>query len=223
MTTDRPRPFTLGDAALLIVAASVGLALVRDWVHPSWCAHPMPMFGGQAISNARQSYYELARMVSWTIPFAIPMTAALLIARARSPRPRWRRIARQPGAVGCAAALLGIAFPFGREVFCWVLAYLCRPNSAIHLPSPPFARYDNPGFHPPAGEWLRRALLEVFPLLISPVVSVAVAASWCALKASGRWRPEPGWIDRAGRCLSAYWMALGVAIAILGEVWKFLM
>jgi hypothetical protein len=35
-----------------------------------------------------------------------PATLAVLIARFRKPRPRLRRIARQPGTVGCAGAVL---------------------------------------------------------------------------------------------------------------------
>jgi hypothetical protein len=36
----------------------------------------------------------------------------------------------------------------------------------------------------------------------------AVIAGWIALAAGGRWRAEPGWIDRTGRLLGLYWIAL---------------
>jgi hypothetical protein len=40
------------------------------------------------------------------------------------------------------------------------------------------------------------------------MIGVAVASSWLLLLVSGRWRPEPSWIDRSGRVLGWIWIAI---------------
>jgi hypothetical protein len=42
-----------------------------------------------------------------------------------------------------------------------------------------------------------------------------VAVMWIVLAAAGVWQSEPGWIDRAGRCLGWYWIVSGI-ISIYG-------
>jgi Kef-type K+ transport system membrane component KefB len=39
-------------------------------------------------------------------------------------------------------------------------------------------------------------------------ISSAVPVAWAALALTGRWRPEPGWIDRFGRLLGVCWCVL---------------
>ena len=138
---------------------------------------------------------------------------------APAPNPTDRR---QPGAFACVATIAAVSFRLGEEVLCWVLAYLTRPRSAVHLPSPPFVRFDNPGYHPPPGQWFRNVLLEAFPILVSPSVAVAVSIGWCVLRAGGQWRPDAGWIDRSGRWLGWFWIGLGIALATLIQVGKFI-
>jgi hypothetical protein len=215
------RPFSVADGLVLIGAVAVGLAVVRGWRSPHWCDLWMYFPWGPRVSPARRALHAIELAVSWTISFGMSLTAAMLILRLRSPRPPFRRMARQPGAVACFAALAAVVFRQAEEVFCWVLGYLTRPQSAVHLPSPPFMRFDNPGFHPPAGEWFRRAILETFPVLVSPSVAVAVAVGWCVLRAGGRWRADAGWIDRSGRWLGRYWIGTGMALAALVELHKF--
>jgi hypothetical protein len=217
------RAFSVADALVLIGAAAAGLALVRGWQEPYWCSIHIGFYPGQTSSLARRIQHAFSVGISWTIPFAMTLTIALVALRFRSPRPTFRRIARQPGAVACASALAAIAFRLGAEVSCWVLGYLTRPQSQVNLPSPPSVRLDNPGFHPPAGQWLRNALLEPFPILVSPSVAIAVTVGWCVLRASGRWRSDPGWIDRSGRWLGSFWIALGVVLEALMELSKFIM
>jgi hypothetical protein len=214
------RPFFVSDALVLIGAAAVGLALVRGWQDPRWCGLMVGYYWDQPSPPARGAIHATSVAVSWTIPFAMSLTVALLALRLRPPRPSIRRIASQPGAVACAAALAAITYRVGEEAFCWVLGYLTRPQSVVHLPSPPFIRYDNPGFHPPAGQWIRGVLLETFPVLVSPSVAVAIAVGWCVLRAGGRWRPEASWIDRSGRWLGWFWIGLGIVLAISMEVSK---
>jgi hypothetical protein len=217
------RPFFVADGVILIGAASVALALVRSWQNPRWCSWGIGLFPDQALSPGRRILLQTLIGISWTIPFAITVTITLLAIRLRSPRPAIREIATQPGAVACASVSLAIAFRMGQEIFCWVLGYLTRPQSLFHLPSPPFVRFDNPGFHPPPGEWIRRALLETFPILVSPSAALVIAVGWIVLALTGQWHPNSGWIDRCGRWLGFYWIALGVTIAVSLELMKFIM
>jgi hypothetical protein len=52
--------------------------------------------------------------------------------------------------------------------------------------------------------------------VVEPVpLAAAVAAIWSLLIFEQRWRPEPSWIDRAGRCLGIYWLAAGLVVPFL--------
>jgi hypothetical protein len=48
-------------------------------------------------------------------------------------------------------------------------------------------------------------------------IGVSIAASWFLLLITGRWRSERSWIDRAGRALGWYW----IAILPLSDWWDF--
>ncbi len=217
------RPFSLADTLVLIAAMAVGFASIRGWDSPKWCNRGgLGVWAFNALTPAGRVVEVATVGASWAIPFALSLTVALFILRFRRPRPKSRQIIRQPGAVACFATLLAFAFQMTKTTFCWVLGYLTRPQSAIHLPSPPFMRYDDRSYHPPAGEWLRDSLLESFPPVVSPSVAVAITIAWCVLRAGGRWRPAVDWIDRAGRWLGAFWIALAVVLAILTELRKFM-
>ena len=219
MPPQQSRPATLLDAIVLIAAAAIALAMARGWPHPTWIVR---FYAAPPPSSTRSVYIAVAHWTSWTIPFGITLTAAVLLLRFRPPHPRFARIARQPGAAACAAALFAMAASMAREASAFTLAYLTRPSSPVRLPSPPFIRYDGPGWYGTFSEILRHIVLETFPFLISSSVGIAVAVAWVVQWAGGRWHPEPSWIDRAGRVLGAYWIALALAIGILAELWKFL-
>jgi hypothetical protein len=57
-----------------------------------------------------------------------------------------------------------------------------------------------------------RSLLLVAALnAITPIApAAAVAAVWMLLLFDDRWRFEPSWIDRLGRCLGLYWLLAGL-------------
>ena len=40
------------------------------------------------------------------------------------------------------------------------------------------------------------------------IVGLTVAMGWLILSLGHRWRPEPSWIDRAGRIVGAYWLLM---------------
>ncbi len=221
LTSDKERPFSVADALALIGAIAVGLVSIRGWDSPRWCTVMVGLHPDQVLSPNRRIFQAIEIAASWTIPFALSLTVALLILRLRRPRPPIRRIASQPGTVACFAALAAYAFHVVEDVYCWVLAYLTRPKSAVQLPSPPFIRYDNIGYHPPVAEWLRSTFLEQFPTGISPSVAVAIIIGWYVIFASGRWRRPSGWIERAGRWLGVLWIGLAVLLAMLMKVGEF--
>jgi hypothetical protein len=215
---------TILDAVVVIAATAIALAMARGWDSGKWCAIPAyATYGGKLPSGARSLHHFIATWLCWTIPFAITLSVAVLALRFRSPRPRFRRLERQPGAVACAAALFAMAARMSQESLAFSLAYLTRPSSAIQLPSPPFNVYENIGWHKSLGEIFRIVVLEEFPLQVSSAVGIAVIVAWGVQRASGTWRPEVSWLDRSGRLLGVYWIALAVAVALLAELWKFIL
>jgi hypothetical protein len=219
-----PRPArgpTILDAIVLVAAAAVALALARGWEHPHWCAMPPTLgFGPTPPSTARWLHNLTSTWISWTIPFAMTLTAALLILRFRSPRPRFSQIAGQPGAVACAAAIFAMAARMGQEVLIYTLGYMTLPSAAVRLPSPPFVRYESPAWRDSWGHIVHNIVLETFPFSVSPSVGIAVIVAWAVLWANRRWCPELCWIDCLGRLLGIYWIVLAVAIALLSELWQ---
>ncbi len=118
-----------------------------------------------------------------TFSFLATWTPALLILRLVRPRPRWRELARQPGMVACAAATL-------------VLAWEAAAILGTGLVTPRFARSRGVFF---------------FPFVLSyqevPKVASVVAGAWLTLALGGRWRAEPGWVDRSGQVVGVAWLA----------------
>ena len=54
--------------------------------------------------------------------------------------------------------------------------------------------------------------LPPLPLVRQAVGGVSVALAWTVLAISGRWRREPGWIDRTGRVVGAAWAATAALV-----------
>ncbi len=196
MTT--PRTFRLSDAMVLITATAVGLAIFKPyygvtrvyWLPPVRFA---PRFLGRV--NGLWSCLVLAS------PFAIAWTLAILGLRLRRPRPRWRRLIRQPGLVaGLLAATVLVFRLAGFATMCWRVGN--DPRLAVWNP-----RLDRPGGCIVAGDpgllWFDT---DHF-LGTMAMIGLAVASSWMLMRASGRWRPERSWIDRAGRVLGWCWIA----------------
>lgn len=50
-------------------------------------------------------------------------------------------------------------------------------------------------------------LVTLPPLLGMTLPGATVLASWSVLVGTRSWRPEPGWIDRTGRAVGAFWLA----------------
>jgi hypothetical protein len=187
------RPFNLLDAIILVAATALGFAgmrLCREIGIPYAYAE-RPIFRG---------FYTVSPLLAaWTV--AVPFLAL------RGPRPRLRRLARQPGLAACVSAALvivaEIAFPF--------LRYLVAPpgwrvySDRLHEILQIMARVI------PA----KNGYDYFFALLWVRIAGYAVAAAWIILALSGGSRSQPSWIDRLGRILGTFWI-VGSVVAGLG-------
>lgn len=190
--TGSRRP-TLLDGMILVAATAVGLALAREetgwtlrhYLMP-WRAIPLEWVG--------TAVYDL---VLATLPLPAAWSAGLLLIRLIGPRPALRRLTVQPGAVALLAVGLALASRLAGLAVLTARVWLAGPSPGIQgslwsIPRLSLAIVDS--VHVSSG-WARS-------------LSVAVLVAWSLLALGGRWRPEPSWIDRAGRLLGAYWVAV---------------
>ncbi len=156
-----------------------------------------PLFGdGTEILGSLPPPVELRLLIELgfslmvlSLPVAAAWTLVLIPLRLARPRPPWRRLARQPGLV----AGLAVAPAF----------------ASIGLMS---------GVAAPAAGLVRLQRHAEAVLFLPTMAGLVVLGSWMAPIAGRRWRPEPSWIDRLGRALGVYWIAMAlVGPAIL--VW----
>jgi hypothetical protein len=117
---------------------------------------------------------------------ALPFAAALAWCRLRRPWRNVRRLAREPGLV----ALLAVAISAVAAAIDVVLSKT--------LPELPGARYVGGAWTPlfQAG--------RVLATLTGPAVCAAWSTEWLV----GYWRPNPGWVDHAGRAFGIIWILL---------------
>lgn len=170
------RRFNVSDAMVLVAASAIGVFHLPDyWL--TWIGSPL---------DARQwSFSGLLSIGHILLPGASPClamwTLALLPLRLRRPRPRLRRLLRQPG----MAAL-------GSSSFVIVLALIIQVSA---LASTGLLRSLD-----------LRSVMNMLSFSLPLMVGSSVAAAWLNLGLSGRWRPEPSWIDRAGRLVGVLWL-----------------
>jgi hypothetical protein len=123
--------------------------------------------------------------------FAAMMSLGLIIVRLRRPRPRLVRVMRQPGMVASCAAAVALA----------VTALGWTSYDVIHT-----------------GGWSARDSIARYCRIHGAKFGPAVGAAWLGLWFAGRWRPERGWIDRAGRALGVFWL-VSLLFAWPAEMW----
>jgi hypothetical protein len=119
------------------------------------------------------------------VPPLMTITIAVGLLRLRRPRPMWRRLAREPGAVACGVAASAFAIQWMQIIVGKCLAQV--PNmtrSTLPVPTP----------------WTIAVGLGD--------VGLAVIGAWVVLASGRRWGAEPSWIDRMGRLLGTCWIGL---------------
>lgn len=181
-----PRRFTLLDAMVLVAAAAVGLAMAREharWEDPG-LAYRVPVIG----MFPRLAPATRGVVLGW--PVVAMETLALILLRLRRPRPIGRRLFAPPGVAACIIAAVMLALMLVTEA-ANATDYLLRYPTLF-----------------PRGRILETMVHKMLGGVVSPSIGSAVAASWVAMALARRWRPEPSWIDRAGRALGWLWIGL---------------
>jgi hypothetical protein len=189
VTAEKRRRFTLLDALVLIAALAVGFAWASHWRHSDSAGMAYPGEEGGPVLMHR---IEVAAWWAWGLSHcAAAVTIALVALRLRGPRMPLGELAREPGTVACTAVLLAAVADV-----CSKLNYLAYWATGD--------RKENP--------------FSYIDIALTPRSEfLGVAAAWSVLAACGLWRPQPGWIDRAGACLGIYWLA-APPLYLLGEV-----
>lgn len=103
---------------------------------------------------------------------------ALLLLRYQRPHPRRGRLARRPGHAACCVAAVALSVGTLLEMTRFAFRDLTERPSSFYQ------------------SWIT----------VSVRVGPAVAGAWLLLALSGRWRSDPGWIDRLGRLLGCCWI-----------------
>jgi hypothetical protein len=190
-TVSPPRRLRIQDALFLIVPLGVGLALFRGLDFHATTTVRIHS------DNATSDWVKLAAPILGLASRVVAMEMlGLLLLQLRPPRPRPRRLTRQPGFVACAAAAAGMT---AGGISGIALAVLGQP----HL------------------RFLNNALFNLLPQIdlvptqvtswsyVEAGITPAIVTAWIAQALGRRWRPEPTLLDRAGRVLGAYWILLG--------------
>lgn len=116
---------------------------------------------------------------------------ALLVIQSRRPRPPLGRLVRRPGHVACCVAAVALAW----GALHGLVEYLCL----------------KPG-------WASFYSFQQTWIAASVPIGPAVEGAWIVLALSGRWRNDPGWVDRLGRFLGSLWVAWGLFWLLPGPI-----
>jgi hypothetical protein len=162
---------------VLVAAVGVAFVLIRVYLDHLDGRH-------LALTPPREfsltAYWRYATFVVRVLaPLATSLSLALWMLRLRQPRPRWRRLIRQPGMLASTATVLG------------TVLFLVKV-----LLNELFVHWDPAGMRQFEALWLVRL----------PLSAEIVAVTWILLISSGLWLFEPSWIDRAGTALGVYWI-----------------
>ena len=103
MMTRFSRKLTIVDGMVLVAATGIGFAFLRMLGSEGF------LFRSETVMSGYRHMAQCANEVAF--PFLACWTAAVLGLRLRQPRPRMRRLARQPGMAACSAAALTVFVP----------------------------------------------------------------------------------------------------------------
>ena len=195
------RPFTLLDAMILVGSAALGMGVTR-WLDPTGSLWALI----KAIASNFAWEWNLfdqavPGLLIFAMPAAVTMTLGVLALRLRKPRPRWRRLARQPGIVAYFALALS-----------WVAAGAYAVVGALSNVPTVATPATAPGLPPGTSfAWVLLSYHQEFTVLGSVLAGFAVVVAWATMILVGRWRPEPTWLDRLGRLVGVAWMGMALA------------
>jgi hypothetical protein len=185
MSTPAGRRFTIADAMALTAATAVGFAITAA-AEPSSSRLVREVLrvlsgpGGWTVEVLVGVFVDLSVLL--ILCGLVPWTPTLAALRLCRPRPPWHVLGRRPGAMACFVAASVVAMAAVPVLATWMLTS-------------------------PTNDFRRRVWWGCV-LIGTSQAGVAVLWCWLTMALSGRWRPEPSWIDRAGRLLGAAWIAM---------------
>jgi len=197
------RRFRLVDAMILVAATAVACGVIERISRVtdgqvSWLAlaGELPKLFRATSSHGSSFEHPIDFLVGATLlsallamPFVAMWTLALIPIRLLGPRPRFRRLARQPGmmatcAFGVAMAFLGLQIVVPAPFYGW---------EAVPM--------------------LGSALDTFGVCFAASYFGLAVLVSWMTLLVGRRWRAESSWVDRFGRAVGVFWIVVGLIVA----------
>jgi hypothetical protein len=188
------RRFRLVDAMILVAATAIGCGTI-DLLSRATVGGLSPLDGFDEVREFfHQSPGEIGgegvayffAMISVLVsPIVAAWTLALLPIRLIDPRPRWRRVACQPGMMAACASAFAIA---GIGLLICGLVLVCGSKSDAGL------------------------IVESAHGSAPMFVGLAVSISWMTLLVGRRWRAERSWVDRFGRAVGCFWIASGLLL-----------
>jgi hypothetical protein len=190
MRTSQIRRCTLLDVMVLVAATATGFAIART-------------YSLELLANQLTHYPLLPRILLtiWSylvavLPLPVMWSIGLFVLSLRRPRPLLRRLVRQPGFVACGAVTLVAAIRL-LGFFTLLARTIGNPRHFLTMSLDVFLNFS-----------LTLVFNSAYFSTSAFGLSVAVASAWLLLSVSGLWRSEPTWLDRAGRCLGVYWIAI---------------
>jgi hypothetical protein len=185
------RGFRLLDAMILVAAMAMAGGVMRSVCDgrngsiEGWWAQ---LINQEPLDNWSADIEKILVLSLLTMP-VIPMVAlALIPVRLAGPRPRFRRLTRQPGLIAACASGVAIAM-IGLPIVVGALAA--------------GASWD---------EFSEMLSSEDEVWSATMYGGLAVLVSWMTLFVGGRWRAEPSWVDRLGRAMGLCWILAAIAV-----------
>ncbi len=188
------RNLTVMDGIVLVAATAAGLTITRHYYDVIGELPGIELHRGMSLMQVWYWAYHRGCMLQVS---SIILSLTLLALRLRQPRPRFRRLMRQPGTVACWAILLVV-----------LLRLLGMVEGAL------LARAVGLRWHQIVFDVDEIDRAYSLPLVftgaadLAPQMCLAVAVSWALLLVGGQWRAEPSWIDRMGRVLGTYYILM---------------
>jgi len=130
MKPSPPRMPSILDAMILVAATAAGFALIRatgmDFSVPA-VAVPRANYPFSGITSGMRLFIQVQHGLSALLPFLATWTLAAVVIRLRQPRPRLRKLVRQPGTIACVTAMTSV----GLQAM-WILPLLAVGDRFLH-------------------------------------------------------------------------------------------
>jgi hypothetical protein len=172
------RPLQIADLMILVVATAGALFLVNQLRAGDNGLPP----GALGVALWIQT---------WITPWLSMMTLAFFVMRLRRPRPPFRLMFRQPGAIAAVLALSNLGY-IGMLTLGRLAVRGTRGSATFSFPTP-----------------LAQVLGDFF-LFMSIQAGPMIAGAWIALRLTGRLRRERGWLDGLGTIVGATWILIAI-------------